>query len=123
MFQLSLCGHLLAKVRKEAGKEELEKMFYANLIEYKDFIKDPLEIINDSKLVMRIDNSLYTWQLGAAILACKFAFGKEPGDEFVDAMIKAKTKKNWFQIFNRDNVTKLDIEEKIPATIQAPNRF
>jgi hypothetical protein len=72
---------------------------------------------------MRIDNSLYTWQLGATILACKYAFGMEPGDEFVDAVIKAKTKKNWFQIFNREsNVAKLDIEEKVPATIQAPNR-
>ena len=51
-------------------------MFYANMVEYKDFIKDPLEIINDNKLVVRIDNSIYTWQLGVAILSCKFAFGK-----------------------------------------------
>ena len=42
LFQLSLCGHLLAKVRKDAGKEELEKIFYANMVEYKEFIKDPL---------------------------------------------------------------------------------
>jgi hypothetical protein len=65
-------------------------------------------------LVVRIDNSLYTWQLGAVILACKFAFGKEPTAEFVDDLIKAKIKKSWFTIFGRDNVTKLDIEEKTP---------
>lgn len=75
---MSVCGHLLAKMTNQAGKEELEKIFYANKVEYKDFIKDPLGIINDTNLVVRIDNSIYTWQLGAAILACKFAFGKEP---------------------------------------------
>jgi hypothetical protein len=112
LFQLSLCGHLLAKVRKETGKEELEKMFYANKVEYKDFINNPLEIINDNKLVVRIDNSLYTWQLGAAILACKFAFGKDPGDQLINSIIEAKSKKSWYQIFGRDNLAKLDIEEK-----------
>jgi hypothetical protein len=50
-------------------------MFYSNKVEYKEFIKDPLGIINNSNLVVRIDNSLYTWQLGAAVLASKFAFG------------------------------------------------
>lgn len=101
----------------EAGKEELERIFYANKVEYRDFIKDPLGIINDTNLLVRIDNSIYTWQLGAAILACKFAFGKEPEEEFVDKMIKAKFKKSWFTIFGRDNVTKLDIEEKAPPRV------
>lgn len=59
---------------------------------------------------MRIDNSLYTWQLGAAVLACKFAFGEEP-DRLVDEVMRAKNKKSWFPIFGRDNVTKLDIEK------------
>lgn len=72
-----------------------------------------MKTIDDSNLVVRIDNSLYTWQLGAVILICKFAFGKEPTAEFVDELIKTKYKKSWFP-FSRDNVTKLDIEEKIP---------
>jgi len=38
-------------------------------------MKDPLTIINDDNLIVRIDNSLYTWQLGVAILVCKYAFG------------------------------------------------
>ena len=66
--------------------------------------------MNDTKLVVRIDNSLYAWQLGVTILACKFAFGKEPPAKFVDSVIEAKNKKSWFQIFGRDkDVTKLDI--------------
>lgn len=67
-------------------------------------------LINDANLIVRIDNSLYTWQLGATVLACKFAFGEEP-DRLVDEVIRAKTKKSWFTIFGRDNVTKLDIEK------------
>lgn len=110
MFQLSLCGHLLAKKKETTSKEELERIFYANKIEYKDFIKDPLNLINDTNLIVRIDNSLYTWQLGAAVLACKFAFGEEP-DRLVAEVIRAKNKKSWFPIFGRDNVTKLDIEK------------
>jgi len=38
-------------------------------------LKDPLGIIEDTNLVVRIDNCIYTWQLGAAIIACKYAFG------------------------------------------------
>jgi hypothetical protein len=108
LFQLSLCGHLFAKKKDMASKEELERIFYANKIEYKEFIKDPLAVINDANLIVRIDNALYTWQLGAAVLACKFAFGEEPV-RLVDEVIRAKNKKSWFQIFGRDNVTKLDI--------------
>lgn len=86
----------------------MERIFYANKIEYREFIKNPLTIINDTNLIVRIDNSLYTWQLGAAVLACKFAYGEEP-DRLVEAAIQAKNKKSWFPIFGRDNVTKLDI--------------
>lgn len=82
-------------------------------------MKDPLGLINDTNLIVRIDNSLYTWQLGAAVLACKFAFGEEP-DRLVDEVIRAKNKKSWFPIFNRDNVTKLDIEKEPPSTSAFP---
>ena len=100
-------------------------MFYANMVEYKEFIKDPLEMINDTKLVVRIDNSLYTWQLGATILAIKFAFGKDPDAKLINSIIEAKSKKSWYQIFGGDkgNVTKLDIEEKDAPTFQLPNKL
>jgi len=81
--------------------------------------------MNDTKLVVRINNSLYTWQLGATILACKFAFGKQPDAKFVDSVI-SKTKKSWLpQIFGSDkvNVTKLDIEEKGGPVLQLPTRL
>lgn len=84
-------------------------------------MKDPLSIINDPNLIVRIDNSLYTWQLGAAVLACKFAYGEEPV-KLVDEVIKAKNKKAWYQIFASNNVTKLDIEKE-PPSIQPPHRF
>lgn len=97
-------------------------MFYANKVEYKDFIKDPLAFINDANLVVRIDNSIYTWQLGAAVLACRFAFGVEPEADFVDSIIKAKSKKSWLvTLFDRTNVTKLDIEKE-PPLMQPPSK-
>jgi hypothetical protein len=42
-------------------------------------------------------------------------------DKLVDGVIKAKTKRGWFDIFGRDNVTKLDIEKE-PPLIQPPIR-
>jgi hypothetical protein len=33
--------------------------------------------MTDSNLVIKIDDSIYTWQLGVAILTCRFAYGHE----------------------------------------------
>lgn len=41
----------------------------------------------------------------------------------MDALIKAKSKKNWYQIFSKDSLTKLDIEEKVPPIFQPPTRL
>ena len=82
-------------------------------------MKDPLAILSDTNLIVRIDNSFYSWQLGAAVLACKFAYGEMP-DKLADVIKeKEKSKSRWFGIFGRDTVTKLDIEKE-PPLIQAP---
>ena len=72
--------------------------------------------------MVRIDNSLYTWQLGAAVLAGKFAFGVEPGQHFADELVKAKNKKSWYSLFGSNNVTKLDIEEREQPSLRPLNR-
>lgn len=51
-------------------------------------MKDPLAILDNANLIVRIDNSFYSWQLGVAVLACKFAYGEMP-DKLVD-VIKEK---------------------------------
>lgn len=53
------------------------KTFYDNRVEYSQFIKDPPGYINDSNLVVKIDDSFYTWQLGITILTCRFAYGRD----------------------------------------------
>jgi hypothetical protein len=40
-------------------------------------MKDPQALLNDTNLVIKIDDAIYTWQLGIAILTCRLAYGKE----------------------------------------------
>lgn len=57
------------------------KAFYENRVEYSAFIKDPPTYLNDGNLVVKIDDSIYTWQLGLTIITCRYAYGKELSKE------------------------------------------
>ncbi len=87
------------------------KTFYDHRVEYNQFIRDPTSIINDGNLVVKIDDSIYTWQLGITILTCRFAFGRELTKEEIEDIIKNKfTKSRLFSfISGGPNITKLDI--------------
>ena len=82
-------------------------------MEYSQFIKDPPGYLNDSNLVVKIDDSIYTWQLGVAILTCRFAYGRDLTKEEIEDIIKNKfTKSRLFSfISGGSNITKLDIAE------------
>ena len=59
---------------------------------------------------MKIDNRLYTWELGLAILTCRLAFGKELSPELIDNIIKNKfTRSKLFTYFTGDDLIKIDI--------------
>ena len=89
------------------------KIFYENRVEYTAFIKDPLAYINDSNLVMKIDDSIYTYQLGISILTCRFAYGKELSNELIEDIIKNKfTKSKWRTFFSEPNIPKLDVNNE-----------
>lgn len=88
------------------------KTFYDHRVEYNQFIRDPTSIINDGNLVVKIDDSIYTWQLGITILTCRFAFGRELTKEEIEDIIKNKfTKSRLFSFISGPNITKLDIAE------------
>ena len=83
-------------------------------MDYKKFIKDPNGILSDSNLVVKIDDSIYTWQLGLAILTCRFAYGQDLSNDLVDDIIKNKfTKSRWLHYLSSGpGITKLDINQK-----------
>ena len=87
-------------------------MFYENRVEYSSFIKDPPTYINDSNLVMKLDESIYTFQLGITILTCRYAYGKElSNDEIEDIICNKFTKNKLLTFISGPNITKLDIRE------------
>jgi hypothetical protein len=47
-------------------------------------------------LIVKIDDSLYTWELGIAILTCRLAYGKELSPVLIDDMIRNKFTKSKF---------------------------
>lgn len=110
MFHLSQCGNLL---KKKETMEDILKTFYDHRVEYSQFIKDPPGYINDSNLVVKIDDSLYTWQLGITILTCRLAYGRELSKDEIEDIIKNKfTKSRLFSfISGGSNITKLDISD------------
>ncbi len=73
MFHLSLCGN---KLKKAEQKKDILRIFYENRVDYKTFQKDPQLILNDSNLLIKIDDAIYTYQLGMCILTCRLAFGR-----------------------------------------------
>ena len=68
--------------------------------------------MDNSNLVMKLDESIYTWQLGITILTCRYAYGKELSNEEIEDIIKNKFTKNKILSFiSGSNITKLDIRE------------
>lgn len=63
--------------------------------------------------MVKIDDSIYTWQLGITILTCRFAYGRELTKEEIEDIIKNKfTKSRLFSfISGGTGITKLDIAE------------
>ena len=68
-------------------------------------------------MVVKIDDSIYTWQLGIAILTCRFAYGKELSNELIEDIIKNKfTKSKWLTFISGSTITKLDINNEETKT-------
>lgn len=67
-------------------------------------------------MVVKIDDSIYTWQLGIAILTCRFAYGNELSNNLIEDIIKNKFTKSKWNIFSSNNIAKLDINNEESKT-------
>jgi hypothetical protein len=48
-------------LKKKEKRNDILTEFYKKRIPYQEFIKDPPKYLSDSELIMKIDDSLYTW--------------------------------------------------------------
>ena len=104
---MSLCGDILRKDKSSTSKEILQ-IFHSKQVKYKDFIKDPLTILANQDLVVKIDESIYTWDLGLAIITSKLAFGKKMSDFDIDKLMEKK--KSWLSNYFSTDKRKYVIE-------------
>jgi hypothetical protein len=75
-IELSNCWSQIAK-----SNENLEQLFYKNMIQKEDFFKDPQKIITNNNLAIRYMDHVYPWKVMAPILVANAAYGQElPAD-------------------------------------------
>jgi hypothetical protein len=68
-----LSGKLITK----NNQQEAQQIFESKKVTYEEFIKDPLKILSDKSLLVRIKDELFEWEYAGAILMCKLAFNKD----------------------------------------------
>lgn len=107
-FLMSLCGETLRK-EKTSNSKEILQIFHSKQVKYADFIKDPLAILSHPDLVVKIDQSIYAWEIGLPIIISKLAFGKKMADHDIDRMMDKK-KKSWLSNYFSSDKRKYVIE-------------
>ncbi|VDL96558.1 unnamed protein product [Schistocephalus solidus] len=70
-LKLSLCGGL------SADSQVNEESFYASLVTFEDFSKDPAGIISNPNLVLFLNGKYYNWGMGAPLLLSYTCFQTE----------------------------------------------
>lgn len=85
-FLLSLCGDVLRKEKNLSSKDILQH-FHKKQLKYQDFLKDPLAMLDNQDLVVKFNQSIYTWDIGIAIITSKLCFGKEMTSSDIDKLL------------------------------------
>lgn len=81
-----MSGKLITK----SNQLEAQRIFESKKVTYEEFIKDPLKILNDKSLLVRIKDELFEWEYAGAILMCKLAFNKDLPIEIKNNMLPKK---------------------------------
>lgn len=68
---ISLCGHLVGK------SSDLNQVFAENKVSFKDFKKNPWEILSNPNLMVRIENKLYDYQSAIPIIISELVFQRD----------------------------------------------
>ncbi|BHF72394.1 Lipin-3 [Sparganum proliferum] len=70
-LKISLCGGL------SADSQVNEESFYASLVTFEDFSKDPAGIVSNPNLVLFLNGKYYNWGMGAPLLLSYICFQTE----------------------------------------------
>ena len=103
LIEISNCWNLL-----ENNPENIEDIFYNNLILKDEFYKDPWRILNNVNLVIRYEENLYTWKAAAPLLISILAFGEVPNQTVMQPLL-AHNERGFMSYFKRSKPNKVDL--------------
>lgn len=77
---LSICGGY-------KSPKHMPMKFDEFIVSYQKFIQNPLEIINNKNLIVKIDKRYYPFTIAASILLCHFVYGQEMSKKNINELI------------------------------------
>ena len=69
-IELSLCKNKIDK----ADSEDLSEIFLKYRVTYQEYVKDPIKILSNPNLMVRIDDKLYEWKVAVPLIISLLAF-------------------------------------------------
>ncbi|KAL4456231.1 hypothetical protein ABPG74_014192 [Tetrahymena malaccensis] len=114
---LSLCNNVQ---QKKGENKSLDQLFEDYKVTYEQFSQDPLKILNDKNLLLKIGYHLYPLEIASTILICRLAFKQEIPDNVLQNMIKQQKKKSssgFLDFFFRRNKNESTPQQK-PAEVE-----
>lgn len=95
-FQLSLCAE---QIKKKKPHEDWMQIFQEKLVSFEQFSKDPLGIIANKNLLVKIDAELYAWEIAAPIILARCIFSRDLQDTVVSDILSKKKAWHWTKLF------------------------
>jgi Lipin/Ned1/Smp2 multi-domain protein middle domain len=79
---MSLCGHIISDASITGGQQIL-RAFEDNKVTFEQFCTNPKELLQDSRLVIRIEDQYYDWKTAAPFIISMLAFKQPIPNEIV----------------------------------------
>ncbi|KAL4504406.1 hypothetical protein ABPG72_009852 [Tetrahymena utriculariae] len=115
---LSLCNNVQ---QKKGENKSLDQLFEDYKVTYEQFSQDPLKILNDKNLLLKIGYHLYPLEIASTILICRLAFQQEIPGNVLQNMIKQQKKKStsgFLDFFFRRNKNESTPQQK-PVEVES----
>lgn len=68
--ELSICAHLI----NQKNEEDLTEIFNANKVTESQYFKDPIKILSNPNLMVKIEEHLYEWKIAEPLIIAKLVF-------------------------------------------------
>eukprot|EP00753_Platysulcus_tardus_P000603 PLAT10580.1.p1 GENE.PLAT10580.1~~PLAT10580.1.p1 ORF type:complete len:914 (-),score=399.64 PLAT10580.1:92-2428(-) len=106
--EMSLCGDAF-KHMKEDSIVDMDAVFQASQVRLEEFLADPLGMIGDKRLVLRVDGRFCDWEVAGPLLLARMAFGARLSLPALEQRRQEKRRRSWRNWFFRQSSRDSDI--------------